>query len=153
MTPQGRILLFSGVDGGHATVGAGSCAGTQLDLGGVRRAAVGTADVTGRKKFKLTLPIDSCGVGLQALDVASCDPTDQVTAPDCTATDDSDNRTDDTLPYRDPHSRCPSSSEMIAFGAARYRSQYSSSRGRTRLRSTGNGGSHDVMSAASLMPG
>ena len=30
-----------------------------------------------------------------------------------------DNRSDETRPYRDPQSRCPSASEMMALGAAR----------------------------------
>ncbi len=65
-------------------------------------------------------------------------------APDAAPT-----RTEVVLPYRVLHSRRPVSAETNALGVAPWRSQYASSFGRIRPRSTGKGGSQPAMSPAS----
>src|SRR5258705_13820787 len=56
-------------------------------------------------------------------------------------------------PYRDPQSSRPAPNGMNAFGVVRYCFQYSSSTGRTRFRSIGNGGFQSPGVSASEMPG
>src|SRR5258707_14719078 len=56
-------------------------------------------------------------------------------------------------PYRDPQSSRPAPNGMNAFGVVRYCFQYSSSTGRTRFRSIGNGGFPSPGVSAARMPG
>ena len=62
-------------------------------------------------------------------------------------------RSEVTRPRRWPQSRCAASSGRKALGVVRQRSQYSSSFGRMRFRSTGNGGSQSERWSDSVMPG
>ena len=62
-------------------------------------------------------------------------------------------RMDVSLPKRVPQSCWPRASAMKAFGVVRYCFQYCSSMGRTRCRSSGNGGSQSCRLFDSVMPG
>ena len=62
-------------------------------------------------------------------------------------------RTDVSLPYREFHNAWPTARGTKAFAVVRYVRQYSSSTGRMRLKSIGNGGSQSRRFSDSVMPG
>lgn len=73
MTPNGRLVLYSGGEDGTTPIAPGErCPGTLLSLGEVELLGGGTADGSGRASFGGSLLAASCGQRFQVLDHSTC---------------------------------------------------------------------------------
>lgn len=74
-TPGGQVPFVASPNLGTFTLPGGPCAGTDLGLANPRLLGVLTADGGGNISRTVQVPPAACGLYLQALDVATCDPT------------------------------------------------------------------------------
>lgn len=76
-TPFGAVGIAYGPVG-SLTVAGGICAGMVLDIAPPTIAGIFGADVSGGVIFSASLPAGACGLGVQAVDVANCAPSNMV---------------------------------------------------------------------------
>lgn len=80
-TPLGGVALVYGTAGGY-TIQSGPCAGTTLDIGNPVLARVLPADASGALSFTSPpLSSGSCGLTVQAIDVATCSTSNPTLIP------------------------------------------------------------------------
>jgi hypothetical protein len=78
-TPFGGVAVAIALSAGSFTIPAGSCAGTQLGLASPSLVTVLTADANGAASLGGNLPPAFCGRSLQAVDLATCTPSNVIT--------------------------------------------------------------------------
>jgi len=72
LTPGGTVVVGIGTGTDGTVIPNGQCAGTMVDLSGVRARQTVTADGDGRVQFMQTPGANACDDFIQALDVTSC---------------------------------------------------------------------------------
>ena len=80
-TPNGSVALSWGTAEGPVTLPPGPCAGTEIGLADPNLLDVLTADQAGRISLERAVGASACGLFVQALDVATCGPSNVAIVP------------------------------------------------------------------------
>jgi hypothetical protein len=75
MTPGGQVALLTGNGPGNQAIPVGPCAGLNTSLSGLTFRGMFGANANGTVALNPTLPAGACGLGVQMLDVATCELT------------------------------------------------------------------------------
>jgi hypothetical protein len=86
-TPNGPVMVVAGVPNQSDTLPTDPCIGIFVDVGNPVIRGKGTADASGTLTLTPTVPSFSCGRGLQAVDVATCNTSAANRIPQCADTD------------------------------------------------------------------